>query len=496
MVGTMPLGDIEPGCVQSRCLAKATWWPCACQPLPDQFIGVMSLDFFGVSDDDDEPSPGPAPQISCEPLDVAPAPLDVAPAPLDVAPAPLDVAPAPLDVAPSQSVFRQPACQPIDTPTALCSDWTLQEAIAVLSDPQTQEQDIWRAADAVERKLCQCDDDDNQQHMCKLLAGLYERVVGGGLTQPRAALQVLALFGAAPSGVCVGIKKRPRDSSRGVALVLGWGGSTLQQLETRADVYYELGFTVIYCTGPLSAVLSDALINRISTSLYPQLPVLVRRGLVVHVCSNTGMYLWPKIMAAWEAGAMGQGMPPLKAVLRGIIHECNPDARDAQEQTRLTAEQAQLTQLVAQGEQMAFLFLKGVLQSVKTMINAETAVNDVEKLCRGFRTVGHACPKLDAAHAVAFELDRQLALPVPRLFVYSGADNLIQAEATELYIDELEARFGQTCTRLRIEWAPHMMIPKLDTETFCNAVVAFLIESMHLPPQPLQHLRTIIKLWE
>lgn len=192
--------------------------------------------------------------------------------------------------------------------------------------------------------------------------------------------------------------------------------------------------------------------------LQSQLPLLVKHGLVVHLCSNMGYYMWYHILGSW-----GELLPPVATVLRCVVHECNPNIS-----------------LEAGGEghnQACAAYLKGVIGTVQQYLKAERIEGLVYDLC--VSSVLDVAPGMSECHsgAMLHEHGQNGMAHVPRLFLYSRGDALIPALQVERYIEQQRAA-GSRCEVIAVEWVPHMMIPILAMDSFCDPILSFVSEQM------------------
>jgi len=302
-----------------------------------------------------------------------------------------------------------------------------------------------------------------------------------------ACLYSLFLFSVSTSQDEVRVR---RGSQRGVgcALVLGFGGGHVDELEGQASFYQSLGFDVISltpCLGP--AALAQRQRDRVVQELREAL--VEGAGLVVHACSNVGMGCWINIMSAWSACAEEpwRSLPDLSGCLKALVFDCAPFAPVVEDQGKAAEPggAAGLGSGADQGHEMLVAVMLGCMAGLCRR-HAPGIRPFVLAQDKGFAKVLRAAAVSGSTllapqwpefgdYAKWEQLDCALRFPLPRLFLYSARDQLFPPELIEAYVAHT-ARYNSHAPIFteRCERSPHCKLWDAERERCANAVTKML----------------------
>lgn len=237
-------------------------------------------------------------------------------------------------------------------------------------------------------------------------------------------------------------------------LMFGFGGSSLEELQPQANYYKGRGFKVL-SAGPLSW--PHALKDKQDATLVEELRLALADGngqLVLHACSNSGITRAFSFLAAWSEGKGSFAvLSQPEACLVALVWECCPVRDPFKEDKQI--ESAKTNDADAQKADLAVveanaMVIRGCITALclkqRIDIGNFLSVDETNRLYKGAASSMMMHPpawyqRSDVPHwdFDAFEdWDRQLAKPLPRLFLYSDTDMVIPREAVEAYIQHTE----------------------------------------------------------
>eukprot|EP00747_Dinoflagellata_sp_TGD_P088824 gnl/TRDRNA2_/TRDRNA2_164131_c0_seq1.p1 gnl/TRDRNA2_/TRDRNA2_164131_c0~~gnl/TRDRNA2_/TRDRNA2_164131_c0_seq1.p1 ORF type:complete len:367 (+),score=65.06 gnl/TRDRNA2_/TRDRNA2_164131_c0_seq1:34-1101(+) len=117
------------------------------------------------------------------------------------------------------------------------------------------------------------------------------------------------------------------SESRGVVLMTGKGGGSIEDMKGAADWWIKQGFSVVEAVKCGSHKVRKRQAEQMLKALVACNVASV--GLLVHNFSENGFQFWGTIMSVWEEEDV-DGLPPLDCVLRGIVRDsCSTHATAA-----------------------------------------------------------------------------------------------------------------------------------------------------------------------
>jgi len=259
-------------------------------------------------------------------------------------------------------------------------------------------------------------------------------------------------------------------------LIVGFGGSSTDELQSQADWYRSVGFSVI-STAPLSW--PDTLRERQNDIIAKELRTLFAEGsgqLLVHMCSNGGFGRFSALLAAWtqRLGSFADLPQPEKCISAMVI-ECAPSrptdpstgevlggslgSSSKSDPEKSPAARAELDAVVSSEIDFFQNVLRGCIASLCLKLRIEQPSMLLENgnvALRGAARFGVVGPPSWAHRGSAagwdfpdFERwDCNLQSPLPRLFLYSDRDALVEQSKIEAYIRHTE-RYNPQATVLR-----------------------------------------------
>lgn len=258
-------------------------------------------------------------------------------------------------------------------------------------------------------------------------------------------------------------------------LIIGFGGSSTDELQSQANWYHSSGFSVI-STAPLSW--PDSLRERQNDMLAKELQTLLAEGsgrLLVHVCSNGGFGRFSAMLAAWtqRLGSFAD-LPEPEKCISALVIECAParpiDPRTGEvvgslenlsksDSDKSPDTQAEIDAVVSGETDFYQNVLRGCIASLCLKLRIEQPAMVLENgniALRGAARLGVVGPPSWAHRSSAagwdfpdFEKwDCNLQSPLPRLFLYSDRDALVEQSKIEAYIRHTE-RYNPRATVLR-----------------------------------------------
>lgn len=221
---------------------------------------------------------------------------------------------------------------------------------------------------------------------------------------------------------------------------------------------------------------------RASTWAWKEMDQEATPQLLVHAFSNGGFFIWEEMLISWqqlseretEVPELGMKLPPMSAVLRGIIIDSAPDATPeivSQIQSLAQSSAGFIRAAVASDHDESEAGRKDAeVRSRRAIIEVIGANSPVKKCLAekpgAERLILHMC-------SARTKRVHQLEPPVPMQFIYSTADAIIRYEGIEDYIKEVDQRPNRKglpppC-RLRFEKTKHCLhkVEKKDEYMSC-----------------------------
>jgi len=250
------------------------------------------------------------------------------------------------------------------------------------------------------------------------------------------------------------LRVRRSEEGASCALILGFAGSHVDELERQAEFYNSVGLTAISMTGCMGPA---ALSQRQTAKLANELRMALTGGgrLHVHICSNHGMGWWISCMSSWKREqAPFDSLPPLEARLASMVFECAPmDAIDPKTGEVMPMpgspalsdvaadnrpDQATAKQVEEEGTGMAKMVMirsiAGLVQRFAPSVEWEQLVLK-ERMLLEFMRFSLQTESSHGTDFVKWELmDVAIRPAVPRLFLYSAEDSLFRPEIIEAYV--------------------------------------------------------------
>mmetsp|Transcript_57522 Transcript_57522/g.123672 ORF Transcript_57522/g.123672 Transcript_57522/m.123672 type:complete len:465 (-) Transcript_57522:35-1429(-) len=310
------------------------------------------------------------------------------------------------------------------------------------------------------------------------------------------------------------------------ALILGFGGSGVDDLEEQARWYHDRGF----------AAISTTAVSSPRGLVYPQLVSIARElraalgqegKLVLHMCSHYGVSFGSRILHMWNAGvAPFDDLPPFVERLKAIVFDCGPapnfdPATDLisypiHADATLVALSSMIVPPSAPTESQDFdvacssvdetqadkahtkLYTMVILGCVgaltkrwdtthlSTLISKHNIIRKfvqvVARMCsptKGFqpswlRTTGSSWALPEPV--LSFQaLDQSMKMSVPRLFLYSESDSTVPPERIEAYMAHM-ARYlpGAEILSARLKKSGHCRLWESEPEECAEAASALL----------------------
>jgi hypothetical protein len=223
-------------------------------------------------------------------------------------------------------------------------------------------------------------------------------------------------------------------------LVLGWGGSGVDELGPIAKFYADAGAAVVLTTpvgqlGELQEQQEAQVVAALEATLLTD--GMPQGKLLVHICSNNGFAAWARWKRAWLQGADTSGPShfaslaarcPLRSVLKGYVYDCCPDERCDEDFLRMVL----MGCLGALAIRFSLPAIWGWIDSGEYDTGARSG-NAVLKRASRLLT-----SKSLNQRSQEGPFEEEHDLPVPRLFVYSMRDNIVRPENVEKHIQMLQ----------------------------------------------------------
>jgi len=307
------------------------------------------------------------------------------------------------------------------------------------------------------------------------------------------------LFGLALSRSLDVVRVRPAEKQGALCvLLLGFAGSSVDDLEVQAKFYQSFGYTVIStsgCCGSPTRIHQRQLV-RLAWEL--QTAFSSGASLLVHACSAHGTGLLNNIISLWEKQmAPFEKLPPLRDRLRGLVLECvglhpriGEDTKTAPEDIDIEAD------LVQDGDHLFINVANNVLSNLCAHFAPEVKYYSLPrevtifirrmspKYTDGWSTVspgGAELPLFGNANNW-FDFDKTTTPPVPRLFLYSVEDKLFPSDMIETSIDFMwESNRKTVIVAEKSIKAPHNKLWETDKKRCSKVVTDFLKKARILP---------------
>jgi len=275
-----------------------------------------------------------------------------------------------------------------------------------------------------------------------------------------------------------------------VIFMYGWGGGTLGDMQDMRDHYRELFPAALIARlaccrkGSFGLRVQCGIAIKAALKLWTEAPEGTKPKLLVHVFSNAGFFTHTEMLQSWKALSskeepdplLGQALPPMESVLRGVFYDSSPDCNIALGpclQSIVQGFAGFIHHIVAsdhdgtpEGEKKAEWEARRVVQ---VLIGEQSPVkahlrNKPEKLVTKMSCEdGNVVNRLEPA--------------VNMVFLYSVDDTIINYKAVEAYIERVMKRDRMKAMvhprRVRFDKSKHCFHKMIHREEYFKCVRQF-----------------------